>query len=338
MPDIHIFRPTRTQYGALIAFCEGLKKGFKAIHLDAELVLYHDDFKRAPITIGFNGPSRELEDIKGRKLIGETHFSLLVDAPWRFPLLLNDPDIIMGLVDLSHLRFSSRFKDKVFFCPHAVDSFHPYNLNKKRKYDIVMPLSYYPLESLKTVEGYEQWIESFVDEVLQNSELSYLDYFLTKVTNGMPFEKLLYAIEERLRFEGQEKVFQALEGREVHLFGKGTEKIQRKGFIGHGEKTFYELRSIYEETHTVINTSPKMREGGHERIFEAIAAGAKVITDENLFLKGKLDVPMFHYSHIDSLKELLETKMPDSREKLFELFSYKKMAENIMKQQDLLRF
>lgn len=332
MADIQIFRPTRTQYGALIAFCEGLKKGFKAIKLDAELVLYHDQYKRAPITIGFNGPSREIEDIKGRKLIGETHFSLLVDAPWRFPMLLNDPEVVVGVVDLSHLRFANRIRDKVFFCPHAIDSFHPYNLTKKRKFELVMPLSYTPKEGLKTVEGYEKWVESFVEEVLENDDLSYLDYFQSKVEKGMPFEKLLYAVEERLRFEGQERVFQALEGREVHLFGKGTEKVQLKGFIGHGEKTFYELRSIYEESGTVINTSPKMREGGHERIFEAIAAGAKVITDANAFLRGKLEIPMFHYANIDSLNEALETKMPDIREELFDQFSYKRMAENIMQQ------
>lgn len=330
MPDIQIFRPTRTQYGALIAFCEGLKKGFKALKLDAELVLYHDRFKRAPITIGFNGPSRDLEDISGRKLIGDTHFSLLVDAPWRFPNLLNDPAIFMGVVDLSHLRFAGRLKDKVFFSPHAVDSFHSYNLSKKRKYDIVMPLSYYPKEELKTVEGYEKWIENFVDEILQDSSLSYLDYFQSKAERGMPYEKMLYAIEERLRHEGQERVFEALKGREVHLFGKGTEKIVRKGFIGHGEKTFYELRAIYEETNIVINTSPKMREGGHERIFEAIAAGAKVIADANMFLEGKLNIPMFHYNKIESLNELLEKKTPDEREKLFELFSYQRMAENII--------
>lgn len=331
MPDVHIFRPTRTQYGALIAFCEGLKKGFKLIGLEADLVLYHDSYKRAPITVGFNGPSRELEEIKGKRFIGDTHFSLLVDAPWRFPALLNDPEIHMGVVDLSHLRFAHRFKDRVFFSPHAVDSTHPYNLSKKRRYDLVMPLSYYPKEELKTVEGFEPFIENFVNEVLEDASLSYLDHFQTRLRPGMPHEKLLYAIEERLRHEGQERVFQALEGREVHLFGKGTDKITRKGFIGHGEKTFYELRAIYEETHTVINTSPKMREGGHERLFEAIAAGARVVTDENLFLKDKLDIPMFHYSDMNSLHKALETKMPNLRDELFELFSYKRMAENILR-------
>ena len=330
---VQIFRPLKTQYGALIAFCEGLKKGFELIGVQSELVIYHERFKRSEITVGFNGPLQHLEEITKRKLLGDIHFSLLVDAPWRFMYLLSDPKIKVGVVDQSYLRFAHRIKDNAYFFPHSVDSTYNYDLTKKRKYPIVMPLSYYPLEDLKVPEGYENWVKTFVDDILNNPDVSYLDYFQRVVEKGMPYEELIKACEERLRLEGQLRVLDSLKGFEVHLFGQGTEKLNRPGFICHGPKTFYELRKVYEESEIVINTSPKMREGGHERIFEAIVAGAKVITDYNPFLdrvfKGQM--PFFDYAHLIKLPELFEKPTVNLRDQVLEEFSWKKRAEEIMR-------
>jgi|GEM_PF-1931918 len=84
------------------------------------------------------------------------------------------------------------------------------------------------------------------------------------------------------------KVLNAPTKSPVHVIGNIDPESgvrTRENLRIYGSVKFSDLSKVLEESCVVLNVTPKFRDGGHERLFLALAERCALITDENQYLK-----------------------------------------------------
>lgn len=118
--------------------------------------------------------------------------------------------------------------------------------------------------------------------------------------------------EEREQMQAREEALKALEGLPVTLAGNGS---THRGFDSLGALDWDKMRETFEETKLVLQVTPKIKSGGHERVFEALAAGALPITTPNAFLKAEFpSVPQYHSP--EELRQMVEELLNNEEERV----------------------
>lgn len=271
---IDLLLPDVTSYGVLKAFTRGLAEGIKNQGVPARIIDLNvkEDvqahFNNPPsFTFAFNGL---LPDPAGRFLYdfsGIPHVAWLLDAPYRFIGLMNHPSTVIITVDEEYKKEAEEYHSKVYFLPHAIDSRHTYDLDKKRKYPIILPGSW-------------------------------KDF-------GNP--------EDQEETAARKRIVHLLKGLPVTLFGYGSEGREAPT---EGTKEWEEMLKIFEETQIVLNVTPKIKSGGHERIFEAISAGALPISTPNRYLEKEFANGGLEIYDESTLRERIEAILADEPARL----------------------
>lgn len=217
------------------------------------------------------------------------------------------------------------------FIPHAVERELTGDVSAPRSYDVVVlasPIDYRTIRmSWKT-----EFSESIIDLLLEAAELSLHNPALSPVrafaklkglnrANGtlslgiVKYAAQLSALENYVRGVDRLRLVNAVKSGAVHVFGdadhgRGWEDLlQRKGNVKiHPSVPFEEAQTVMKDAKIVLSSCAWIRDGAHERIFNAMACGALVIAErtpylEESFAEGKeiLFYDLGHWEKIDSL-------------------------------------
>jgi hypothetical protein len=109
----------------------------------------------------------------------------------------------------------------------------------------------------------------------------------------------------------RKEALQTLAGFEVTVAGRGGEG---KGKEYLGEVSWDSMRQLFEKTRLVLQVTPKITAGSHERVLEALFHGALPLSTPNRFLADEFpEVPQYHNS--EELVYWVERLLGDEEER-----------------------
>lgn len=315
---IDVFAPLTNQYGVVSSFTKELTEALDRQGVITQILTADKNnpaafinkiFEDAPdCTLSFNGL---LPDEEGRflcDLIKIPHVAYLTDAPKHFfPLVQSQRNIIVCIDQDFRNMFLQFHFSHVLFLPHAVskdlkpaETFDPL-------YDVLMLNSYIDYEAT-----HAQWQEKFgpalkavleeaAEWTLADRDVSYLQAFVQTMDKHLKMGKaidptkldypdVLDNLEAYIGGKSRVELLQAIEKADVHVFGSGSEgwKKHLKGKSNihvHGEVPFEEAQELMKKAKIVLNATPEIKRGLHERLLSGLACGAAVLALETPYLK-----------------------------------------------------
>ncbi len=144
---------------------------------------------------------------------------------------------------------------------------------------------------------------SLAEELLEDASLSFQHTLLAFLNNNPSFCEILKknslsvfqfisSLESYMRGVDRKRLAQAFPGAHIHIFGEGWQPFP--GCTIHPPVPFLSVFEVCTQAKVVVNSTPTIRRGYHERLFLGLASGALVVT-------SKADVP-----HLEQAKSLLQ--------------------------------
>ncbi len=188
------------------------------------------------------------------------------------PLPMEDRDIdILFCGNISHLIAGSEFNLRVEGLPEKLGTL------VRESIEVILAEHTPPFRTLKAVaEGHSvDLLESFSPAELENA-CSLIEDLITAV----------WRVE----------ALKAVSSLNVEVIGKLPGGIDTKAVFGsnstirfHGYKPFDELAEMMKRSRILLNMNPVQVGGSHERIWQAMAKGCAVATNESLFMRQCFD-------------------------------------------------
>lgn len=318
---IDLFMPPLSQYGVLHYFTKKFFEALQRTSLECRLLESKRDdprpfleelYKNPPnCTLSFNGL---LPDNEGRffcDMIGIPHVACLVDSPSSFTPLIKSPLTIISCVD----RFSCDFFrglgfQNVFFLPHGVDRNLTPDPNGKREYEVVMLSSCIDYEAIR-----ESWKKKYpaplckvLDEAaeitLTTVDVPYYQAFVEALDRHLgqkaaidpekiDFIAILDELETYIKGKDRIELIKAVKDAKVDIFGAADGHAGWMKYLGQGRSNikihdpipFEQALEIIKHSKILLNSSPWIKNGIHERVLMGLACETLVITNENIYLK-----------------------------------------------------
>ena len=318
---IDLFMPPKSQYQVLHHFTEELAEALTRNGVYCRVMEAERDqpkkfldqlFSDPPqCTLSFNGL---LPDNEGRffcDLVRIPHVACLVDAPNHYLPLIRSKYTVVTCVDQFFCDFFQGMNfNHVLFMPHGVDR----NLVAKspikaqRQYDVLMLASFVDFEAVRESwkQKYNSAILKALDEAaeiaLNDKTISCAVALAQSLDNLMKsgsyfdstqldFVSLLDQLDDYIRGKDRLEVVKAIKDAKVHIFG--IESHKWKKYLGHSPNVVTEEAVPYDQavrlmqqSKIVLNSSPTLKNGAHERILAGIACGALVITNQNIYMEN----------------------------------------------------
>lgn len=295
----------KSQYKVLNSFESGLhqafaKRGVEIIEHDYDYNLYYNLANSLfDYTLGVNVVLPE-------DTTPVPHIAYFVDWVTYYPRLFTNKKLIVCNIDKHSCQVLEEFGlCQTIFLPHAISQDAIVVPNKKRDIDILFCGSYIndepELEILyrNLSEGFITAIEKLMSEVMSSTNEShvhkilrlfeaYPEYGEELQKKNMEIFELCNKVEKILRARDRVSLLQAIDG-EVHVYGNNSNswKIALRNkdkCICHTGVDFTEILELFQRSKIVLNSVPTLKEGLHERILNALAGGASVITNRNHLL------------------------------------------------------
>jgi spore maturation protein CgeB len=257
-------------------------------------------------TLSFNGL---LPDDKGQffcDTLKIPHVACLIDSPTQYLALANSDYTIITVPD----RFSREFLQglkcpNVIFMPHGVEKEISYNPGQTRRYDVVMLSSCIDYEAIAL-----QWKKKYSKEIcevmheaaditLKSKGLSAIQAFVQVMdrraasslisTEQLNFPEIIDEVEIYCKGRDRVELVRAIKGVDLHLFGSHMELWKKylgdkRGIHFHEAVSYDVALEIMQQSKIVLNSCAWLKDGTHERILAAIASGALVLTNENIYM------------------------------------------------------
>ncbi|MEC7839733.1 MAG: glycosyltransferase [Chlamydiota bacterium] len=316
---IDLFLPPRSQYGVLHHFtnemCNALKScGVNCRILEAE---YNNPgpFLEALVqdppdcTLSFNGL---LPDEKGRffcEMIGIPHVACIVDSQNLFIPLIHSPLTVIVCSDRFSCEFFRGLKcENVLFMPHGVEKSLCEPSHLDRCYDVTVLCSLIDYERLR-----DEWKEKYdkvvckamddaIEKTLSDPTTTYVQALVEAVDRQMElnyhldpskvdFISVMDDVEMYLKGKSRIDIIKAVKDAKVHIFGSAPDSTSWEHYLGdhmknievHEPVPYEQVIEILKQTKILLNASPWIKNGAHERIFYGLACGALVFTNENTY-------------------------------------------------------
>jgi glycosyltransferase involved in cell wall biosynthesis len=267
--------------------------------LVAEIVRFSPD-----LTCAFNGlfPSadgRFLADI-----LDIPHLACLVDSPHQFLPLVRSARSILACDDAHSVEsFAAMGKAEAFFFPHAVELDAFESPARERTVDVLFTGSLYPPDLIQ-----EEWhrdypaavaerMDSLAASMVESDEGYAADTLMAALNDwGEPLSQaqvlgLIDLLERYIRGWDRLALIRALDGLAVHVYGAHPEgaswadRLQGLGHVHvHPSVGYLEAMHLMRQAKVVLHSCPRVRFGGHERLFSALACGAAVLCQWNRYL------------------------------------------------------
>lgn len=364
---IYLLPSIRSQYGVLNHFVEELSLAFMRLGVDSRVLTidrqnfngFIEEIRRDPpdCTLSFNGLLPDENGIFLADILKIPHVAFVVDSPNNFISLLKSPWNIIASVD-SH--FCEVFREMgfsdVLYMPHAASSALRPLETPEPLYDILMLNSFldHEIEREKWIKCYPAALVDVLDEAaaltIENRELPYLQAFLETMNRhrqsgkeidpaAIDIPELLQSLEAYIGAKSRTMLLQSIDGVPVHLFGSTAGDTTWKKYLPHDTQVvthpplpFLEAIEHMKRAKIVINCTPEIKYGGHERIFNAMVNGAAVLALETPFMHENFhdeeDVLLFNLNEKDEMNRKIQRYLADDalREQLA-----KKGRQNVMK-------
>lgn len=344
--------PPRSQYGVLhhftVKLAEALvRQGITCTVLEAEWdnprpfldKIFSD---RPDCTLSFNGL---LPDDEGRffcDLIGIPHVAFLVDSQNQFFPLIQSPNTIISCTDAFSRDFFMGVKSKnVLFVPHGVERELAPDPSLGKNFDVVMLNSLIDYEELRQEwkERYPKILVDAMDETIESALSDQSTWYVQALVYSLDrqielkgsidparidFSSVFDDLEMYLKGRSRVDLIKSIQDAEVHIFGstggKSWKEIIGKdmpNLVLHEPVPFAQALEIIQQSKIVLNISPWIRKGSHERVFASLACGSMPLTDENLFFnehfKNGKDIAMFKYSELPVLNDTINEYLSNAQ-------------------------
>ncbi len=353
MPPRH-----RTGYGVLPYFTRCFAQALSQQGIDCRILgnekgynpmLVSDLLNDAPdLTLCFNGllPDREGKFLC--EMLRIPHVAILVDSPNLYMSLADSPLTVVTCDDRQFVHFFRGLKSAhSFFLPHAVEASFQGDIYAERPYEVSFTGTCIDFESLRT-----SWPTRFSPAMATVLEEAAEITLCDQTTSYL--EAYAQALERRLRTKGdidpttfiQAELFDQLEfyirGKDrfaaitairdvpVHVFGTKSGPRGWQDYLRHMKNAVIHDRISYEETLTVmqkskliLNSTPTIKDGAHERVFAGLMAGSAVITNQTHFLNESFQEGLAFYKHnqYDALNGLVGHLLRDESQR-FEMVQH----------------
>ncbi len=331
-----------SQYGVFAAWQEALACAFRAMGIDAAVVSADDE--RPGRGKGELGLSFNLVRRWAAANCGNRHVAWLVDHPVYHAVFFmpelsgisrNDATCAVACVDEEWAQFARALYGfpHVFFAPHfccALDCLPPHG--ERREYDVVCfgsirdPDAF--LSSLEHEAGpFWPVLRDAVAAYSNPCECGPLDQFLFRRLRSLSPDAKQVSImmnaffpfvDGYFRCLGRLRLFQSIRRTTVHVFGAGPWKhFPLPGnIVFHDPVPFSAVPGIMAGASVLLNHTPTLRAGAHERIFEALAAGCLVHTTTSSFLAGTFGedagLSFYNDADIEGMDDQLSALLGDS--------------------------
>ncbi len=381
---IDLFMPPISEYGVIKHFTKQfhealLRTGIKSRLLVAEKnnpKPFFDKIEQSPpdCTLSFNGL---LPDDKGAFLcdmLQIPHVCCLVDSPIYYVPLTQSPLNIISCPDRFFVSFFQNLEfQNAFFLPQAVEKdVAPEIKMDDRQFDVTFLGSCFDPEELK-----KDWKKRYPDylayaiELASEIAMSNLDITITDAlvqamnervwfpgaqVEQFNFLQVLDDLEYYMRAVDRTKLLQSIIDADIHIFSHAdnTKKWQkllgnRKNITYHGAVPFEDALEVMKNSKIILNSTPTLKNGSHERIFSGLACGALVLTNDSIYLheegfKDKENILFYHSGKYENINETINTYLDNNalrenavilgREKVLKNHTWDNRAKQLLKQLD----
>ena len=360
LQNVVFLRNKKSLSGVLDSFTDGLIEGFRR-HGTAASSYDYDDYEsgkaldaikasNADCTIGFNVLLPEDSPLT------IPHYAPLCDSATYYPELRLSNHMIASFMEQDSYGFYKRLGvENIFFMPHAISSKYLSQKPTKRDLDVVMAGSYINPDAIRKV--WEEQLSSqslhvmleIAERVLASPHVSHLQAFLERVEEHGPFEKELLAkkldffsqlnmLEVYIRNTDRLRLIQNIEGHTVHIFSAKVfteswkKALQNKKNVQfHDEVPFNDLPGIFSRARCVINSIPTIKRGLHERLLLALAQGATVLGNQNIFIPEQFNQPKAYLNVLSpdyaQANSLLTNAFADEEARLADVYATHKTIQ-----------
>lgn len=376
---IYLFSSISSQYGVINDFTRELSNALNRQGIISRIIEakrndprhFLEEILSDPpdCTLSFNGL---LPDGEGRflcDLIKIPHVACLTDAPNHFFPLVRSHRNIITCVDEN---FCQVFRDfhfpHVIFLPHAVSkSIHP-PLNGESLYDVVLLNSFIDYEEVRANwrEKYSPEICAVLDEAaewtLNDSDISYMQAFIQTLDKHLrsakaidprqiDYEDLLDDLEAYIGGKSRVELLLSIQDFTVHVFGSqdgaGWKKYLNNTHPNvhiHDPVPFSEAIEIMKKSKIILNCTPEIKRGMHERILNGLACGSTVLTLNTPFMRENFtdeqDILLYSPRNWEEVNHKIRTYLQDpekryhlagkGREKVLRLHTWDQRAQKLI--------
>jgi len=335
-----LFYESIGQYGMLGYFGNKLREAFTDLGVKTDQInIQHEASPEqiraknnwADLTIGFNEAHCKLNNHPHYDLFQKRHLAIFVDHPAFYTnvMNLNSPYLFVSCVDSLHCQFLQKagFKN-TFSLLHAADKNIPVSTKDrdltlvmlgtlgdchemrqgwKRKYNSDDVLSI--LDCATETALYNRNLS--VDFVLDIS-LQYLGANKKREDDPKLYDAMVCDIDGFTRAYHRLQTLRSIQNFTVHIYGNGAWKKyfrNQDNIKIHNEVSAQESLKIMQRSQIVLNIVPMFKYGAHERIFNAMACGSLVFTNDTLFMQEHFndgqDAVLYNFTDLTTLNEKL---------------------------------
>jgi spore maturation protein CgeB len=353
LKKVYIFGALRSQYGVVDHFIEELNNAFNRQGVMSRIIIANKDkpheFLDAILndppdcTLSFNGL---LPDEEGRflcDLIKIPHVACLTDSPVHFLPLTKSPLTIITCVDRHFCEFFHGLSaPHVLFLPHAVANQSISFEQNQPLYDILMLNSFIDYEEIRKAWPTKysplvvQLLEDAAEYCLQELDINHIQSFFKTLESHLnagkaidhtklDYETLLDDLEAYFGGRSRVELLQAIEDVPVHVFGSqgehmGWKKYTRKksNIHIHPPVPFKEALQLMSQAKIVLNCTPEIKQGTHERILNGLLRSG-VLTMDSPFMreqfKDEQDILFFKPQKWHEVNRKIQTYLQDDEKR-----------------------
>lgn len=315
---IDVLMPTQSQYGVMHHFTRKIYEALLRLGYDCRLLEGEDRIsvlcKDPPdLTIAMNGELKVSSEISLCDLIERPHLAILIDPSYRFFSLLQSPYMIIACNDryscevLNQLNFQN-----TLFIPHAVERDLSAEYDQEPIYDVFMLATFIDFEARRStwpklfpetiVTAMEHAVEITLSDPGTSFVLAFHHSFNEVLRKGkiidpvqVDFVRIFEQLEMYIRGKDRADLVASIHDAQVHVIESTLGGASWKSYLGgdhpnivfHEPVTYEENLEILKKTKIVLNSSPHIKEGAHERIFNGLLCGALPITNENIYMRER---------------------------------------------------
>lgn len=263
------------------------------------------------------------------------HLSFLVDPPVYVMNLVKSPKAILSCVDHFDCDFlrTSGFQN-LFFFPHAVDADLETDPKQPRPLEVVFAGSCYDYENLRQAwqSVYPAEVSKVLDDAIEIMLSSPYTTFVQALVQawdasdmdpgGVDFKELCFYVDNYVRGVDRVSLIKSIKEVPIHIYGgvwdntlmvKGWEYYLKgqSNVTVHPPVPYQQMLEVLKQTKVCLNSAPFFRNGSHERIFNGLAAGAMVVTTDNLYIRDQFTeddgVAFYRSGAWDKVNEAIHT-------------------------------
>lgn len=325
----------KSQYDVFHVWLEALQKAFNAMGIPASPLSVPDSMTYVndeTLTFGFNmSRTWAIDNIE------QNHFAWLVDHPI-FHAEYFMPEIRKLAINQNHCIASCVSQDwtkcgrilypnrDLHFLPHASTIFDAWAPDwDHRIIDVVFFGSICDpegiLDSIKNQTGrFWPFIEAIMNDHAYRQNYQPLDYLMLDALLAQKLDPAQTVIimnaffplvDQYFRNLKRIELLQQIKDSTVYVFGNGPWKqfSLPSNIILHDSVPYREALGIMRQSRILLNHTPTLLGGGHERIFDAISNGCSVVTTYSDYLRKQFGmssgIEFYDPMHLDNVNEKL---------------------------------